>query len=297
MKRNSRKLQRKNEQKKLLCVIGIPVGILVVIYLVLALFFQSHFAFRTTINNVGVSASSTSGVEKKITKQASRYEMKLVEREDKTESISGTDIDMEPVFDKQVKELLKKQNGFAWPYYLISPQKYEAETMISFDEEKLKDVLDNLSCMDESKWTDSENAQIKDYTKDGYEVQPEVYGTKIDKDAFTEKIKEALDKMQPEFDLSGEGCYEDPKVKEEDDVFQDALDTLNKYTQMKITYQAEGKDDVVLDGETISTWLSVDDDFNVSVDDEALSAYVKAMAKIIIPPMETGHWIPLMDRQ
>lgn len=51
--------------------------------------------------------------------------------------------------------------------------------------------------------------------------------------------------MQPEFDLSGEGCYEDPKVKEEDDVFQDALDTLNKYTQMKITYQAEGKDDVV----------------------------------------------------
>lgn len=57
--------------------------------------------------------------------------MKLVEREDKTESISGTDIDMEPVFDKQVKELLKKQNGFAWPYYLISPQKYEAETMIS----------------------------------------------------------------------------------------------------------------------------------------------------------------------
>ena len=181
--------------------------------------------------------------------------------------------------DKQVKELLKKQNGFAWPYYLISPRKYEVETMISFDEEKLKDVLDNLSCMDESKWTDSENAQIKDYTKDGYEVQPEVYGTKIDKDAFTEKIKEALDKMQPEFDLSGEGCYEDPKVKEEDDVFQDALDTLNKYTQMKITYQAEGKDDVVLDGETISTWLSVDDDFNVSVDDEALSAYVKAMAK------------------
>ena len=212
MKKNEEKQQEtakeKMSRKKLLCVIGIPVGILVVIYLVLALFFQSHFAFRTTINNVGVSASSTSGVEKKITKQASRYEMKLVEREDKTESISGTDIDMEPVFDKQVKELLKKQNGFAWPYYLISPQKYEAETMISFDEEKLKDVLDHLSCMDESKWTDSENAQIKDYTKDGYEVQPEVYGTKIDKDAFTEKIKEALDKMQPEFDLSGEGCYD-----------------------------------------------------------------------------------------
>lgn len=283
MKKNDEKQQEtakeKMSRKKLLCVIGIPVGILVVIYLVLALFFQSHFAFRTTINNVGVSASSTSGVEKKITKQASRYEMKLVEREDKTESINGTDIDMEPVFDKQVKELLKKQNGFAWPYYLISPRKYEVETMISFDEEKLKDVLDNLSCMDEGKWTDSENAQIKDYTKDGYEVQPEVYGTKIDKDAFTEKIKEALDKMQPEFDLSGEGCYEDPKVKEEDDVFQDALDTLNKYTQMKITYQAEGRDDVVLDGETISTWLSVDDDFNVSVDDEALSSYVKAMAK------------------
>lgn len=57
MKKNEEKQQEtakeKMSRKKLLCVIGIPVGILVVIYLVLALFFQSHFAFRTTINNVG----------------------------------------------------------------------------------------------------------------------------------------------------------------------------------------------------------------------------------------------------
>ena len=54
MKKNEEKQQEtakeKMSRKKLLCVIGIPVGILVVIYLVLALFFQSHFAFRTTIN-------------------------------------------------------------------------------------------------------------------------------------------------------------------------------------------------------------------------------------------------------
>ena len=54
MKKNDEKQQEtakeKMSRKKLLCVIGIPVGILVVIYLVLALFFQSHFAFRTTIN-------------------------------------------------------------------------------------------------------------------------------------------------------------------------------------------------------------------------------------------------------
>lgn len=71
MKKNEEKQQKetakeKMSRKKLLCVIGIPVGILVVIYLVLALFFQSHFAFRTTINNVGVSASSTSGVERRL---------------------------------------------------------------------------------------------------------------------------------------------------------------------------------------------------------------------------------------
>ena len=57
MKKNEEKQQEtakeKMSRKKLLCVIGIPVGILVVIYLVLALFFQSHFAFRTTINMWG----------------------------------------------------------------------------------------------------------------------------------------------------------------------------------------------------------------------------------------------------
>ena len=45
----------------------------------------------------------------------------------------------------------------------------------------------------------------------------------------------------------------------------------------KITYDFDVTKEV-LDGETISGWLSVDDGFNVSVDEEAVRAYVKELA-------------------
>ncbi len=71
-----------------------------------------------------------------------------------------------------------------------------------------------------------ENAQIKDYTKDGYEVQPEVYGTKSIRMHLRRKSKKPWIKCSRNLTFPWKAVMK-TKVKEEDDVFQDALDTLN----------------------------------------------------------------------
>ena len=267
-----------NKKKLTIAIIAAFVVVLAVLYFGLALYFQGHFTFRTSINGIEVSMASTKGVEKKITKNTAGYVLTLAEREDESETITGEAISLTPKFNGDVEKLLRQQNGFAWPYYLFHPCNFETETMVEFDQDALETVIADLKCMDESGWTESQDAKIKDYTKDGYEIEPEVYGTTIDKHALEEALEEAVVTLQDKLDLSEAGCYVDPKVTKEDDSLNKALDTLNQYTGITITY--DGLDEKEkLTGETISEWLSVDDAYKVKIDEDAVLTYVKTIAK------------------
>lgn len=257
---------------------GISLLVILVIYVGFALFFQTHFMFRTSINGVGVSAASVQGTQKKLQQQIEAYRLTLKERGKKTEEITGQSIDMEPVFDDQVAQILQEQNGFAWPYYLFVPREYEVDTVVQYDEEKLEEVLDALTCMDQSQWTDSEDAQILEYENGEYQVQNAVYGTAIDRDSFLRHVTDAVGTMEDSLDMSKSGCYQDPKVTEKDDIFQNALDKMNHYAGTVIRYTGL-EEDILLDADQITEWLSTDPDYQVCVNEEKLSAFVKELAE------------------
>ena len=53
-------------------------------------------------------------MEQLITEEIDSYVLNLVEREEGQESIAGDAIQIAPVFNGEVEELLNGQNGFAW---------------------------------------------------------------------------------------------------------------------------------------------------------------------------------------
>lgn len=270
--------KRRNRRKRIILWGGAVLSLLLLCYLGLSIYFQNHFAFRTTVNGVGVSGASEEGVKQKIRQQVSEYTLTLQERGDVQEIIAGADIAMKPVFDEVIAGWLAQQNGFAWPLYLFSPLEYEAPTMVEYDDEALEALLQELNCMDSSKWTDSENARILNYTEEGYEIQKAVYGTRLNVPVSGEKIRGAIETLESGLDMEEAGCYADPSVTERDEVFQEALEKLNHYTGFRIIYEGP-KEPEVLDGEIISTWLSVDEDYQVVVDEEAMKDYVKSLAR------------------
>lgn len=258
--------------------IGAVIGILLLCYLGLSIYFQHHFAFRTTVNGVGVSGASEERVKEKITEQIDSYTLQLKERGGTQESIAGLDIAMRPVFDDTIARWLEGQNGFAWPYYLFHPQAFEAPTMVEYDDAALEIIIQGLDCMDDGSWTESEDARILEYTKDGYGIAKAVYGTRLDVEATGEKLRDAIGGLEPELDMEAAGCYVEPAVTEEDDIFRDALETLNRYTGFAITYEGLEEPEI-LDGETISQWLAVDGEYHVVVDSDAMGEYVKTLAR------------------
>lgn len=267
-----------SKKRMALLVTGIVSAVLLTVYIVLSLYFIKHFAFGTTLNGIKISGVSADRVEEKLVKRADNYELTLKERGGQTEVIGGSEVSLVPVFDGEVERLLEKQNGFAWPYYLFVPNQWEEETMLAYDEDALDRKLAELKCMNRANWSESQNAQILNYTKDGYEIEEAFYGTAIDTEAMREEVISAIESLQQELDMEKAGCYQDPAVTEEDKIFTDALDTLNRYSGIRLTYDV-GEDDEVLTGETISKWLSVDKNYKVVIDEEEVLDYVKTLAR------------------
>lgn len=259
-------------------VIASVITAVAVCYVAFALFFQSHFCFGTTIDGIAVGGRSAAKVEDLMKEEMEGYSLKLIEREENVETISGNSIGIAPVFNGEVEELLKKQNGFEWIVTLFQKEELELEKVVSFDEEALDKVLDDLSCMKRENQRMPVDAAYSGYSSgEGYTLIAADYGTTIDKAAFKAAVSEAVTVLAEELDMSESGCYVEPKVPDDDKELLALIDALNCYAGTTITYDF-GEKSEVLDGEIIHTWLS-EKNGKVVVDEEAVLAYVKELGK------------------
>ena len=262
--------------RKVWIAVGIGAGMLVLIYLIGAIFYHSHFLPGTTINGTSVANKSASAAENLFLTQAQDYVLTLTERDSATEEISGTEIDLEVSFDGEFAELISKQNAFAWVGALFHGNEETVTGAVQYNESTLNTILASLDCMEESTWTTSENASLSAYS-DGYTLEDAVYGTAIDVEAFYAAVEDAVSGVSTELDMSEAGCYDDPTYEADSDEAQAMLATANTYTGVTITYTF-GSSSEVVDGAKISEWIVVDDQMNVSLDESLVAEYVSGLA-------------------
>lgn len=256
---------------------GIAAG-LILIYVGFSVYFMSHFFFGTTINGRKVSGCSVESVQKKIRDDVGEYLLVIAERDGTLQTISGESILLAPEFDDSLEALVEKQNGFAWIVKLFTGQTLQNETLVSYDEEKIKEIVEALPCMEEEKQTAPVDAGISEYDpEDGYTVVPSVAGTLIDEEALLAAVRTAVEGLSQELSLVDAGCYAEPEIGDEDERLLAAIAELNQYAEACITYEV-GDDVFSLTAETFSDWLTVDDSFTVAIDEEQVAEYVSGLA-------------------
>ncbi len=266
------------KNKKVLIIIAAIVGCFIAIYVGLSVFFTSHFYFRTTINGVNVSGRSIETAKATIQKAMDEYELVIIERDGTTESIIGSDFSLETKWNDEIGNFLETQDGFSWVIKLFEPDQHVSKMYISFDKVKLEELLRALPCMEDAKQIAPESAQVSEYTPDGgYQLVPSVAGSQMDYAAFYGKVNECIRSMKTELNLDEELCYVLPEVMDDDENLLAVIEQLNKSLQTVITYQV-GEATEVLDASIFQPWLMVNDEMEVSIDEEQLSAYVKKLA-------------------
>lgn len=271
--------QRKMNRKQLALLIAVvAVALLTVIYVAVSFYFNKRFPFRTTINGIDCSRKTVAEVKLLISETVDPYQLELTDRNGKHETIKGSEIDLQPIFDGSLEKELASRSGFKWPASLFRKTTIELETMVSYDEGKLQNIAENLQCVRESDNHKPVDAHISDYIDGkGYSIIPEESGAQIDTSSLSEALHSNITNLQEKLSLDEANCYVQPKVTSEDEALKTALAQLNTAIKTAVTYKI-GNNTETLNGTAIHSWLSLTEDNQFVVDEAQAAAYIKGLA-------------------
>lgn len=263
--------------KKIGITFGVILALLVVAYLGMAFYFDSHFMFNTTINGNNFSMKSVADVEKYMEQQVADYTLTLQESDGGSEQIAGTDISLKYVPGDELEKLAKEQNNFLWITSLWEKPVIEAKVGVEYDESALENCIENLQCLKAENQVASVDAH-PEFQNTEFVVVPEVIGTQIDTDTFKKDVKEAIEGFRDTLNLTDTKCYIRPKYLSDSQEVIAAKDAMNKYLGANITYDFNPNTEVV-DASVISQWVNVDADMNVTFNEEAVKEFISSLAQ------------------
>lgn len=241
------------------------------IYLLISIFFINHLFFNTTINGIDVSLKTYEEAQDTLKESINEYKLKIVQRDEKIEELLAQDIELKFNENNSVLNIKKIQASLKWGRSLFKKQYYNINDLVGYDNNKLLKKIQELDCLNKD-IVDPRNVDFK-YSNGSYDLIEEVYGNKIDNDKLYETIKVSILNGETSVNLNDRSCYENPKYTLKSDKTIETKAILDKYVSTKITYLFE-RENEVLDGNRIKEWLSVDDDLDVKIDENAVKDYV-----------------------
>ena len=269
--------KRKNKSGKVAKIIVMSLCPLIAMYLGVSFYFMNHFYFGSSIYDVNVSGKTVDEAEVLLADEISSYILKLQGRNNVSEEIKGKDIDLQYEQGDKIKSFKKTQNPFLWIKSLFIKHELTNEKLVTFDEDLLKDTIDKSAFFDENNIIEPQNPTFK-YEGNEFNVVPEIDGSKINKEILINKVSEAVKNGNTVINLDELGCYVEPEYNEDSPEVNEAKNSLDKIAESKVTYTFGSRSEV-LDGNTISQWLNVNDDMEVTVDENKARLYVESLAR------------------
>ena len=115
-----------------------------------------------------------------------------------------------------------------------------------------------------------------------YSIIEETLGSKFNTEELVKNIKVALSEGKQQLDVTKANGYVKPQVYKDDQDLNNQLKAANEYCLSTITYTTPKGKEIALDGSTLITWLSKQDDGSYTKDEsvfkEKLTAFVKELA-------------------
>lgn len=266
---------KKSVKKGLIIGISSVAVLLAAAYAGVGYYFHDHFYPGTVINETNFSLGTADTAEEKIKEDAEDYLLAIHDREDRVTYISGKDIDYHYESDGSIQKVMNKQNSMLWPLYISKDHSHTVNVKLTYDESKLVKLVEGMDCFKEENIEKPEDAYLK-YTDNGYEIVPEKKGNQPLEEQIMLDVKAVIEERQAVLKLN-DSDYMQPAVTSEDPKLQEKLQVTEKYKNMSITYEIEGSEQV-LDGQTILSWLTINDDLSVTVDPDMAASYAQQLA-------------------
>lgn len=270
------KKQKKKRKYWIGVLIAAPFLLAGAAYLIIAVYFTSHFYFGSFINGMDYTGKTVQEVENVLAQDIQKYKLTIWELGDKKEVLTAEDVGLVYVSDGKVEQLLENQNPFLWPVAYFREEVYEMSVTTAYNKEKLKEKINNLECYKESNIIIPQDAYYV-YENGTYSIVDEVEGTQLKKNIVYKLARKAIENAETEIFLEAENAYKKPKIYQDNKNLVKLVKTMNKYLGVTITYDFADRSEV-LEGSKIHDWLTItqkeDGSYEVTFDEVAVRQYI-----------------------
>lgn len=269
--------KKPGKAKKILKRIALVlVGLVVLVYAGISVYFMSHFYPNTVLNGVDVSQYTVEQVEAIQEEEAENYILRVLESDNDITIVYGSSISVVYERDGKVNELLKSQNPFLWITSLWQTPVIDEPVSVSYDAEMLSKYVDAMDCMKEEEQTAPVSAH-PEVQGDKFVVVDEQVGTQIDRDKFMEALDDAISRFSPDLDLVEADCYVHAKYNIDSPEIAKVCEEMNTYLGAEITLDFTPYTEVV-DASVIGSWIHYDENMTVTFSEDDVRAYIQSLA-------------------
>lgn len=266
-----------NPKKKAAIICGVIVGILVVVYLAGVVMFNFMFMPNSKLSSLDLSMKTAEAVKSELDSNFNSFSV-VVSGSDLNFKVDAKTTNFKADTDTITKTAIQSENAWAWPVEVFKEKDYTSVVSENLNEGTLGTLVEeNVNTANQNK-TDSVNAHIAwDSASNAFVVAAETYGTKIDAKAVEKQITSAIIAMESKVSV-GADQYIKPTLFKNDSRFTAALNEANALGKANFKIMMGDSEAATVNGEKLAQWIKVDDNFNVTLDEDAVSAWATEIA-------------------
>lgn len=267
--------EKKRRGRKIAAIVaGSLAGAVALAYAVGFAVFSFMFFPNTTAGGNDISMKSTEDVAAMLEQDAANYDF-TVEGAGISLSMTAAEAGIAYDTDAVISDLRSQVRAWAWPYEVFVMHDYSSCLAVEYENTALSDALTAAAEEVNATATPPIDATIGyDAETDGFAVVPEQYGTQIDTAKLIEYVAEQND-MLVESIVLGEEVLVEAEIKQDDQRLADAAARANAYMVPRVDFMIAGEVAVSLNPESMSTWIVMDDQFQVTLSEELKAAWIE----------------------
>lgn len=270
-----------SNHKKPVLICGIVVLVLLIVYLAGMLYYNDKFLNGTMVNGSDVGGMTLQKANDQLSKKVNGQSLKLIFNDGQNEVLQSAQLGVSYNKDNSLNQLMKNQNKWAWFIGFFKNEKNTLTDLIQISDENLTNGIASMEHAKEENQIAPTDACIQ-YKDGNFSIIEETLGSKFNIEELVKNIKVALSEGKQQLDVTKANGYVKPQVYKDDQDLNNQLKAANEYCLSAITYTTPKGKEIALDGSTLITWLSKQDDGSYTKDEsvfkEKLTAFVKELA-------------------
>ncbi len=257
--------------------------LLAVSYVGLAEYYKDGFSYGTWINGVYCTGKTVEEVNEELLKSCSYEGLTIYDAKGEPFLIKAEDIGFTFDFEEALSLHLSVQHPYLWGYRLIASREKKLAPDISFDENRLWEVLESSPAFMEKKADERQVWIVK--TDKGYILVDERKGV-LNEEKAKKAVRRSLLAAETELDLKESGCYEDlPYTKEMKETLG-LWEKVREFQDCRITY-CFGEELVPVDASVVCDWMAAgengeflyNEEGRIEADEKKIEEFVDRLAE------------------